>query len=550
MATLKYTRVDSIASERAASASDECVRKGEMDAAVALKANIVHAHLYSEVTGFGSGVQAYLAGHVESSDTIEGVVTEDDVTFNVRLKTDGGLESDGDGVGVDFGSGVGGVARASHTHSQLHDPMTVADTASVALALDGQELSASVVLDVNGGLEAGAGGVGLSFGSGVNDAARGNHGHAQLHDPVGVIDTASINLTMTGQTLTAAVRRDTAPTGGVPLGESASGLYVPTVESGVAAFTHTHDAATADAAGFLSAADKAGLDALDAVWSMEIPVAFHRHDPLQTNARLRGQCRFGVPMQLVRLDVTGMGPSADTTVTLEVDGALTDAAIVLPAGGSSVEVTAHADIANQYIEPDATCRWMATAGPVSGVVTSGVALFMNVRPANLSAVRINCGGTAEDPYTEDAGYTRGLRGAAHSSASSSLTLSTTSSIDTTGLTDPAPEAVYQCARSSATAFSYVLSDVPRGLGHTVRLHVAELSHESPGQRVFDAVLAGVAVQRISDIDTVQTMGARYRANILEFDDPVYADADGRVTLTLEPKIGSAAINGIELYYDT
>ena len=538
MATLKYTRVDSIASERAASASDECVRKGEMDAAVALKANIVHAHLYSEVTGFGSGVQAYLAGHVESSDTIEGVVTEDDVTFNVRLKTDGGLESDGDGVGVDFGSGVGGVARASHTHSQLHDPMTVADTASVALALDGQELSASVVLDVNGGLEAGAGGVGLSFGIGVNDAARGNHGHAQLHDPVGVIDTASINLTMTGQTLTAAVRRDTAPTGGVPLGESASGLYVPTVEGGVAAFTHTHDAATADAAGFLSAADKAGLDALDAVWSMEIPVAFHRHDPLQTNARLRGQCRFGVPMQLVRLDVTGMGPSADTTVTLEVDGALTDAAIVLPAGGSSVEVTAHADIANQYIEPDATCRWMATAGPVSGVVTSGVALFMNVRPANLSAVRINCGGTAEDPYTEDAGYTRGL------------TLSTTSSIDTTGLTDPAPEAVYQCARSSATAFSYVLSGVPRGLGHTVRLHVAELSHESPGQRVFDAVLSGVAVQRISDIDTVQTMGARYRANILEFDDPVYADADGRVTLTLEPKIGSAAINGIELYYDT
>lgn len=538
MATLKYTRVDSIASERAASASDECVRKGEMDAAVALKANIVHAHLYSEVTGFGSGVQAYLAGHVESSDTIEGVVTEDDVTFNVRLKTDGGLESDGDGVGVDFGSGVGGVARASHTHSQLHDPMTVADTASVALALDGQELSASVVLDVNGGLEAGAGGVGLSFGIGVNDAARGNHGHAQLHDPVGVIDTASINLTMTGQTLTAAVRRDTAPTGGVPLGESASGLYVPTVENGVAAFTHTHDAATADAAGFLSAADKAGLDALDAVWSMEIPVAFHRHDPLQTNARLRGQCRFGVPMQLVRLDVTGMGPSADTTVTLEVDGALTDAAIVLPAGGSSVEVTAHADIANQYIEPDATCRWMATAGPVAGVVTSGVALFMNVRPANLSAVRINCGGTAEDPYTEDAGYTGGL------------TLSTTSSIDTTGLTDPAPEAVYQCARSSATAFSYVLSDVPRGLGHTVRLHVAELSHESPGQRVFDAVLSGVAVQRISDIDTVQTVGARYRANILEFDDPVYADANGRVTLTLEPKIGSAAISGIELYYET
>lgn len=538
MATLKYTRVDSIASERAASASDECVRKGEMDAAVALKANIVHAHLYSEVTGFGSGVQAYLAGHVESSDTIEGVVTEDDVTFNVRLKTDGGLESDGDGVGVDFGSGVGGVARASHTHSQLHDPITVADTASVALALDGQELSASVVLDVNGGLEAGAGGVGLSFGIGVNDAARGNHGHAQLHDPVGVIDTASINLTMTGQTLTAAVRRDTAPTGGVPLGESASGLYVPTVENGVAAFTHTHDAATADAAGFLSAADKAGLDALDAVWSMEIPVAFHRHDPLQTNARLRGQCRFGVPMQLVRLDVTGMGPSADTTVTLEVDGALTDAAIVLPAGGSSVEVTAHADIANQYIEPDATCRWMATAGPVSGVVTSGVALFMNVRPANLSAVRINCGGTAEDPYTEDAGYTGGL------------TLSTTSSIDTTGLTDPAPEAVYQCARSSATAFSYVLSDVPRGLGHTVRLHVAELSHESPGQRVFDAVLLGVAVQRISDIDTVQTVGARYRANILEFDDPVYADANGRVTLTLEPKIGSAAISGIELYYET
>jgi hypothetical protein len=50
-----------------------------------------------------------------------------------------------------------------------------------------------------------SGGIHHTLGTGANQAAAGNHTHAQLHDAVTVSDSASIDLTLSGQALSAAV---------------------------------------------------------------------------------------------------------------------------------------------------------------------------------------------------------------------------------------------------------------------------------------------------------------------------------------------------------
>lgn len=52
-----------------------------------------------------------------------------------------------------------------------------------------------------------------TLGTGSTQAAAGDHTHAQLHDPVTVVDTDTVNLTLTGQALSAALK-DTAVTPG------------------------------------------------------------------------------------------------------------------------------------------------------------------------------------------------------------------------------------------------------------------------------------------------------------------------------------------------
>jgi hypothetical protein len=48
-------------------------------------------------------------------------------------------------------------------------------------------------------------GIHHTLGTGANQAAAGDHTHSQLHDPVTVVDTSTVNLTLTGQEITADV---------------------------------------------------------------------------------------------------------------------------------------------------------------------------------------------------------------------------------------------------------------------------------------------------------------------------------------------------------
>ncbi|MEM1305149.1 MAG: malectin domain-containing carbohydrate-binding protein, partial [Planctomycetota bacterium] len=67
-------------------------------------------------------------------------------------------------------------------------------------------------------------------------------------------------------------------------------------------------------------------------------------------------------------------------------------------------------------------------------------------------------------------------------------------ISTTGVTDPAPAAVYETERSSnnaqGNAFSYTVPGLIPGGEYTLRLHFAEIFEEFAGYRVFDVTANG------------------------------------------------------------
>lgn len=536
MAILKATIVASIESEAPASSPEELMRKGEVDAALAGKADLVHTHAAEDVTGLQSGIQTHLGSVLASTNTVVPTVSDESVSFDLRVNPLGALTSDGDGLRVAVGMASGLVAPGDHTHPTLHDPVTVVPGYGIALAMDEQELSAEVVLAPNGGLALGGSGLGVSFGTGATDVAAGNHTHAGMHAAVTVIDTASVAFALTGQELTAAVRFDPDPDGGVPLAESADGVYAPTGPSGVAPYEHTHGNASTSTAGFLSAFDKDSLDTVADLRAMEIPIGFRRERPLVVGERLDGQCRFSRAMKISRLDCTALAPESNTRIVLEVDGNATDVGITIPAGPSGVEVTAQSDVSNYQAGVDATCRWLVSSGPSSGVAAAAVALNMNVYPVWPANAKYNAGGLAVSPYANDYGFDGGS------------VVSTSHSIATAGLSDPAPESVYQSQRSRSSDLKYRWTSKLRGLTYRVRLHLAELVHASAGARVFDIVVSGVESQTISDVDVYSLAGGRYAGVIVEPDDLVSPGADGAIAVTFKPKVDSAVINGIEVLY--
>ncbi len=147
---------------------------------------------------------------------------------------------------------------------------------------------------------------------------------------------------------------------------------------------------------------------------------------------------------------------------------------------------------------------------------------------------INAGGPALDNYLGDR----------YSTAPSTFT-SIGNAIDLTGVTDPAPAALYQTLRytsSGAVGFrmGYELP-VPDG-SYTVRLHFAEPTYNTVNQRKMDIYLQGALVQ--NDYDVRAAAGAIYKATTLTF--PVTASANGGILLELENVLNQAFINGIEI----
>jgi RHS repeat-associated protein len=147
-------------------------------------------------------------------------------------------------------------------------------------------------------------------------------------------------------------------------------------------------------------------------------------------------------------------------------------------------------------------------------------------------VAINAGGGAIAQWSADTDFTGG--GSAGGCCQT----------DTSGVTDPAPQAVYQSFRydSSLSGFSYAIPNLTPGASYLVRLHFVERDYTSAGGRLMNISIDGAPV--LTDFDVFAAAGGRNRAVVEQF--VAVADGAGTITIVFTTVQGSALVNGIEL----
>ena len=122
-------------------------------------------------------------------------------------------------------------------------------------------------------------------------------------------------------------------------------------------------------------------------------------------------------------------------------------------------------------------------------------------------------------------------------ASGGNTTSTGQPIDTTGVADPAPEAVYQSVRYGD--FSYTFPGLTPGGAYAVRLHFAEsYSGGFIGERLFDVAINGAAV--LPRFDVTEAAGGANKALVEQFN--TTADTAGAITI----QFNGALVSGLEI----
>ena len=145
-----------------------------------------------------------------------------------------------------------------------------------------------------------------------------------------------------------------------------------------------------------------------------------------------------------------------------------------------------------------------------------------------SVVQINSGGPAVAPFVADVNFTGGG------------TINHANTIDLSGVTNPAPMAVYQTARTGN--FTYTIPGFTAGSTHTVRLHFAETFFSSSGSRTFNVSINGTQV--LTNFDVFATAGAKNKAVIEQF--TVNSNSSGQYVIQFTSVVNQSLVSGIEV----
>ena len=159
-------------------------------------------------------------------------------------------------------------------------------------------------------------------------------------------------------------------------------------------------------------------------------------------------------------------------------------------------------------------------------VTSSVTVVVTAAVSPLH-IAIDSGGPAAGSFAADTAVNGGW------------TYSTTSKIRTTGLTNPAPQAVYRTERYGN--FTYTIGNLTPGAAYTVRLHFAEIYWDGPGQRAFNVTLNGQQV--LANFDVFAAAGGKFIAIIKEFN---AVAVNGQIVIAYSTLKDNAKSSGIEI----
>jgi subtilisin family serine protease len=178
-------------------------------------------------------------------------------------------------------------------------------------------------------------------------------------------------------------------------------------------------------------------------------------------------------------------------------------------------------------------------------LTNGVTFYYVVSGVNSIGESANSAQVSATPSTQTFVYRLNAGGGAVSLFSADdysvggSTTSTNLTMDTTGVTNAAPMAVYQSLRYGN--FNYTMPGLVPAVTYTVRLHFAETYFTSAGSRIFNVAINGTTV--LSNFDIVGAVGA-YKAVVKEF--TAIADAGGKINIAFTTVVNNAQVNGVEI----
>ncbi len=162
---------------------------------------------------------------------------------------------------------------------------------------------------------------------------------------------------------------------------------------------------------------------------------------------------------------------------------------------------------------------------------SGTATFTwteNASTTGTGGVDISAGGPAAAPFVADEDYTGGA------------TAATTTAISTTGITNPAPQSVWQHNRYGN--FTYTIPGLTAGANYTVRLDFAEEYWTAAGSRTFNVLINGTQV--LTNFDIFATAGGEFKGVAESF--TATASSAGAVTIQFVTVKDNAQVNGIQI----
>ncbi len=181
-------------------------------------------------------------------------------------------------------------------------------------------------------------------------------------------------------------------------------------------------------------------------------------------------------------------------------------------------------------------RWSAPPVRGSGVTIAPPASAAGAVPplptAAATNVAINAGGTDQGRFGGDT-YDNGLPWRRQT---------TRAHVSTRGVTDTAPESVYQS--ENVGAMTYRISGLVTGQPYRVRLHFAEIFWNMAGSRLFDVSINGIKV--LSNFDIYVEAGGKNCAIVREFD--ATAASRGTITVEFSSVRDNAKVSAIEVIW--
>ncbi len=153
-------------------------------------------------------------------------------------------------------------------------------------------------------------------------------------------------------------------------------------------------------------------------------------------------------------------------------------------------------------------------------------------PSHKTLVKaINAGGATSGTFVADTGYNQGNEYS-----------DTSVAINTSGVINAAPQAVYQTCRWNS-AFTYTISGLTAGKTYTVQLDWAELTFQGAGQREFNVAINGSQV--LSNFDVYATAGYK---TALEKQFTTKANSSGQIVIAFtKGPADNPFINAIEIW---